>query len=80
MSKLFRFERRGFFLDGSGAFLSQNIWLLALLTKVYVIKDLEATTVESSEFEFEIRIAQWLRASVFLFLRNLLFRKADSSI
>jgi hypothetical protein len=58
MSKLFRFERRGFVPDGSGAFLSQNIWLLALLTKVYVIQDLEATTVESSEFEFEIRIAQ----------------------
>jgi hypothetical protein len=43
MSKLFRFERRGFFPDGSGAFLSQNIWLLALLTKVYVIQDSEAT-------------------------------------
>jgi hypothetical protein len=55
MSKLFRFERRGFFPDGSGAFLPQNIWLL---TKVYVIQDSEATTVESSEFEFEIRIAQ----------------------
>jgi hypothetical protein len=58
MSKLFRFERRGFVPDGSGAFLPQNIWLLALLTKGYVIQDSEATTVESSEFEFEIRIAQ----------------------
>jgi hypothetical protein len=67
---LFRFERRGFFPDGSGAFLSQNIWLLALLTKVYVIQDLEATTVESSKFkfEFEIKIAQCLRARVFLFV------------
>jgi hypothetical protein len=56
MSKLFRFERRGFFLDGSGAFLSQNIWLLALLTKVYVIKDLEATTVESSELNLKLEL------------------------
>jgi hypothetical protein len=56
MSKLFRFERRGFFPDGSGAFLSQNIWLLALLTEVYFMEDSEAQPVESSEFEFRIAL------------------------
>jgi hypothetical protein len=40
------------FLMEVALFLSQNIWLLALLTKVYVMEDSEATTCR----KFRIRI------------------------